>query len=76
MDEQRPKGRPKLTWLALMKQNLAKHEISWKRAKELAQDRVWWRSFKWRITADDEPCSGISTSLATGSRPGPLSRRS
>ena len=58
MDEQRPKGRLKLTWLALMKQNLAKHEISWKRAKELAHDRVWWRSFKWRIAAVMHPACG------------------
>ena len=33
-----------------MKQNLARQKISWKRAKELAHDRVWWRFFKWRIT--------------------------
>ncbi|KAI0221577.1 hypothetical protein LSAT2_027113 [Lamellibrachia satsuma] len=29
MDERRLNGRPKLTWLALMKQNLEKHEIRW-----------------------------------------------
>ena len=55
MDERGTKGRPNLTWLALVKQNLAKHEISWKRAKELAQDRVWWRFFKWRITEAMHP---------------------
>ena len=58
LDEQRPKGRPKLTWLATMKQNLAKHEINWKRAKELAQDQVWCKSFKWRITVAMEQACG------------------
>ena len=58
MDERRPKGRPKLTWLALMKQYLAKHEINQKGAKEPAQDRVCWRSFKWRITAAMHPACG------------------
>ena len=42
----RPRGKPKATWLSLMKKQLAEeHNLSWDEACLVAQDRVSWRSY-------------------------------
>jgi len=41
---QKPRGRPKLTWIKLVADQLEKEmEITWNQAEELAQDRKNWR---------------------------------
>ena len=42
----RPRGKPKATWLSLMKKQLAEeYNLSWEGACLVAQDRVSWRNY-------------------------------
>ena len=44
-----PRGRPKTTWLSVIKNDLKKINLRWEEAKTLAWDRDGWRSLKGEI---------------------------
>ena len=39
----RPRGRPKLTWIELMRKQLQANNLTWEEASDLAKDRKEWR---------------------------------
>ena len=47
----RPRGRPSLTWLAMMKKRILEHGLVWEEACTLARDRIAWKDFTKRCFA-------------------------
>lgn len=39
------KGRPKVTWRRSVEKELQEEGEIWREAKQMAQNRVWWRAF-------------------------------
>ena len=40
----RNRGRPKMTWRSTIRKDLEKRNLTWNRARDLAQDRQGWRT--------------------------------
>ena len=42
----KPKGRPKLTWISMMKEEFKNVNITWEEAFELSKNKKQWEHFR------------------------------